>query len=570
MQIYQQEWDDGVAEKVMANASVAYVTKIQPTTVSNINIAKASLDTEIEKVLENISDPDGKSLASVDDDDLYYVQSILVSSSWNRNDDIFDKAEVWKAKNTPEDKPTNLEHDEDQIVGHIISNWPIDSEGNKIPENSDISVLPNKFHIVTGSVIYRNFSNPELRERAASLIQDIEAGKKFVSMECYFNNFDYGLLNAETGEYKILARNNNTSYLTKFLRSYGGIGEYDNHKIGRVLRNISFSGKGFVDKPANPESIIFDKDTTDKIFLKKDDNLLANNSVFNIQASFNPENDNMSLEKDVKELTEKVEAMTGCGEVLKEAYSRVSELEAKVMQLEATMKDKEEEMARMSDSSSKLSESVAEKDKLLEEHKNKMEYDVAQLDEVKANELKELAVTHEESIKAKDCDLEALKTELAAANEAIEAYKAKEAELARQAIIVSRVSELVESGVAHDVATVTVSKFEDLDDEAFATIKSLVSSNVPEWAQTKSEEVASEEVAETEEVVEATETEEQESETEDLVAEVAEEALETAEAEEAVDLSVGSDEDSEIDHTRASLVDFVYSRLGKQQSNKGE
>lgn len=570
MQIYQQEWDDGVAEKVMANASVAYVTKIQPTTVSNINIAKASLDTEIEKVLENISDPDGKSLASVEDDDLYYVQSILVSSSWNRNDDIFDKAEVWKAKNTPEDKPTNLEHDEDQIVGHIISNWPIDSEGNKIPENSDISVLPNKFHIVTGSVIYRNFSNPELRERAASLIQDIEAGKKFVSMECYFNNFDYGLLNEKTGEYKILARNNNTSYLTKFLRSYGGIGEYDDHKIGRVLRNISFSGKGFVDKPANPESIIFDKDTADKIFLKKDDNLLANNSVFNIQASFNPENDNMSLEKDVKELTEKVEAMTGCGEVLKEAYSRVSELEAKVMQLEATMKDKEEEMARMSESSSELSESVAEKDKLLEEYKKKMEYDVAQLDEVKANELKELAGTHEESIKAKDCDLEALKTELAAANEAIEAYKAKEAELARQAIIVSRVSELVESGVAHDVATVTVSKFEDLDDEAFATIKSLVSSNVPEWAQTKSEEVTSEEVAEAEEVVEATETEEQESETEDLVAEVAEEALETAEAEEAVDLSVGSDEDSEIDHTRASLVDFVYSRLGKQQSNKGE
>ena len=570
MQIYQQEWDDGVADKVMANASVAYVTKIQPTTVSNINIAKASLDTEIEKVLENISDPDGKSLASVDDDDLYYVQSILVSSSWNRNDDIFDKAEVWKAKNTPEDKPTNLEHDEDQIVGHIISNWPIDSEGNKIPENSDISVLPNKFHIVTGSVIYRNFSNPELRERAVSLIQDIEAGKKFVSMECYFNNFDYGLLNEETGEYKILARNNNTSYLTKFLRSYGGIGKYDDHKIGRVLRNISFSGKGFVDKPANPESIIFDKDTADKIFLKKDDNLLANNSVFNIQASFNPENDNMSLEKDVKELTEKVEAMTGCGEVLKEAYSRVSELEAQVMQLEATMKDKEEEMARMSESSSKLSESVAEKDKLLEEYKKKMEYDVAQLDEAKANELKELAGTHEESIKAKDCDLEALKTELAAANEAIEAYKAKEAELARQAIIVSRVSELVESGVAHDVAEATVSKFEDLDDEAFATIKSLVSSNVPEWAQTKSEEVASEEVAEAEKVVEATETEEQESETEDLVAEVAEEALETAEAEEAVDLSVGSDEDSEIDHTRASLVDFVYSRLGKQESNKGE
>jgi len=555
MHIYQQEWDDGIAEQVMANASIAYLVQIQPTTKQTTDLAKASFNYQL------IMDLESKSLASVTDEDLYYVQSILVSSSWNKNDDIFDKAEVWKAKNTPEDKPTNLEHDEDQIVGHIVSNWPIDSEGKKIPDNLEMEQLPDKFHIVTGSVIYRNFSNPELRERAELLIQEIEAGKKFVSMECYFNNFDYGLLNQETGEYKVLSRNNNTSYLTKFLRAYGGVGEYDNHKIGRVLRNISFSGKGFVNKPANPESIIFDKQNADEIFTKKDDNLLANNSVFNIQASFNPENDNMSLEKDVKELAEKVEAMTGCGEVLKEAYSRVSELEAKVMQLEATMKHKEEEMARMSDQTSALNEAVAEKDKLLEEYKKKMQYDVAQLDEVKANELKELTSAHEEALKTKDCDLETLKSELAAANEAIEAYKAKEAELARQAKIVSRVSELVESGVAHDVAESTVNKFEDLDDEAFATIKSLVSSNVPEWAKTKSEEVASEEV------VDSTETEEQEGELEDSVAE---EVLETAETEESIDLSVGSDEDSEIDHTRASLVDFVYSRLGKQQSNKGE
>lgn len=555
MHIYQQEWDDGIAEQVMANASIAYLVQIQPTTKQTTDLAKASFNYQL------IMDPESKSLASVTDEDLYYVQSILVSSSWNKNDDIFDKAEVWKAKNTPEDKPTNLEHDEDQIVGHIVSNWPIDADGKKIPDNIDIEQLPDKFHIVTGSVIYRNFSNPELRERAELLIQEIEAGKKFVSMECYFNNFDYGLLNQETGEYKVLARNNNTSYLTKFLRSYGGVGEYDNHKIGRVLRNISFSGKGFVNKPANPESIIFDKQNADEIFTEKDDNLLANNSVFNIQASFNPENDNMSLEKDVKELAEKVEAMTGCGEVLKEAYSRVSELEAKVMQLEATMKHKEEEMARMSDQTSALNEAVAEKDKLLEEYKKKMEYDVAQLDEVKANELKELTSAHEEALKTRECDLETVKSELAAANEAIEAYKAKEAELARQAKIVSRVSELVESGVAHDVAESTVNKFEDLDDEAFATIKSLVSSHVPEWAKTKSEEVASEEV------VDSTETEEQEGELEDSVAE---EVLETSETEESIDLSVGSDEDSEIDHTRASLVDFVYSRLGKQQSNKGE
>jgi hypothetical protein len=35
-----------------------------------------------------------------------------------------------------------------------------------------------------------------------------------------------------------------------------------------------------------------------------------------------------------------------------------------------------------------------------------------------------------------------------------------------------------------------------------------------------------------------------------------------------VDLSVGSEDDSELESARASLVDFVYSRLGKEQTNK--
>ena len=45
--------------------------------------------------------------------------------------------------------------------------------------------------------------------------------------------------------------------------------------------------------------------------------------------------------------------------------------------------------------------------------------------------------------------------------------------------------------------------------------------------------------------------------------------LETAEVEEAVSLSVGSDEDSQVQNTRAALVDFVCTRLGKKL-NKGE
>jgi hypothetical protein len=270
----------------------------------------------------------------------------------------------------------------------------------------------------------------------------------------------------------------------------------------------------------------------------------------------------MSVEKDIADLKDKVEAMNGCGEVLKEAYSRVSELEAKVMDLEATMKQEHEDKEKKDKEMAELATVLDAKDKELEEYKSKMEYDVAQLDETKATEIQELSTTHDEALKT-------VQTELASANEAIEAYKAQEVEIARQAKIASRISSLVENGVTAEVAEATVAKFEELDDEAFATIASLVGSNTPEWAQSQKEEVEAETEAEASAEVEVeAEAEDTEASEEKTESTVSEEVLEDVEAEKTVDLSVGSEDDSELESARASLVDFVYSRLGKEQTNK--
>jgi hypothetical protein len=537
MHIYQDEYNDGLAEKILAKTSLAYTVEAQLCTKNDINFSKAN-NTEYQKTVSNFKD-----------EDLYYVQSILVSSSWNKNDDIFDKKEVWAARATPEDKPTNVEHDEDQIVGHIIANWPIDSEGKPIPEDIDVDNLPDKFHIVTGSVIYRNFVSPELKERSEKLIQQIQAGTKYVSMECFFDSFDYGLTNKSSGEYKVLKRDDNTSYLTKHLRAYGGVGEYDNYKIGRVLRNINFSGKGFVDKPANPDSIIFENDMTRKILSSKNVHF-DNNSVSNLTESLNQENDKMSLETDVQSLKEKVEAMTDCGALVKEAYTRVNELEA-------MMRDSEVAMKKMHEDMENKDKEMAAKDKLMEEYKNKMQYDVAAAEELKASEVQNLIASNEEAVKAKDSEIETLKNELTVANEIIDGYKAKEVEMIRQNKIMSRVTELVQAGVENSVAEATVNRFEALDDESFATIKSLVLSHMPEWVKP-----AASVDADAETSAEATEEKTESTITEDV--------LETAEVEPGVDLSVGSEDDSEVQSTRASLMDFVYSRLGKPQFNKGE
>ena len=74
-------------------------------------------------------------------------------------------------------------------------------------------------------------------------------------MEALFTAFDYAII--EGANSRVVARNEETAFLTKYLRSYGGNGVYKDMKIGRLLKNITFSGNGLVRKPANPESVIF-------------------------------------------------------------------------------------------------------------------------------------------------------------------------------------------------------------------------------------------------------------------------------------------------------------------------
>ena len=123
--------------------------------------------------------------------------------------------------------------------------------------------LPNQFDIVTSAVLYNSWSNPELQLRMNTLVAEIEEGKWFVSMECLFNDFDYAVITPE-GQEKVISRDEASAFLSKHLRAYGGTGEYEGYKVGRMLKNIAFSGKGLVDNPANPKSVILESNPFSK------------------------------------------------------------------------------------------------------------------------------------------------------------------------------------------------------------------------------------------------------------------------------------------------------------------
>jgi hypothetical protein len=331
MKIYQQEVLDGLSDAIRAQASVAYCA---PAVLVRVD-ETTSLDNDFIRKIKASSNPNQI--------DLYYMKSVLVSTGWNKNDDVFDPNQTWAARSTPEDKQFNFMHNENDIIGHITGCYVVDRGGNRV-EASDDNV-PSEFDIITEAVLYNSWINPDNRERMQKIISEIEEGKWFVSMECLFAGFDYAVID-QTGKSRVIARSEESSFLTKHLRAYGGTGEYEGYKIGRSLRDISFSGKGLVSKPANPRSIILD---SSKAFSVNEQYSISTVS----KGDFNMSDTN--LEKPLADLpsesaasqeenkTVKAEMET----VNKEFAEKVSVLETSLAEKDLALKTSEEKIAAL-------------------------------------------------------------------------------------------------------------------------------------------------------------------------------------------------------------------------------
>src|SRR4051812_47692232 len=114
--IYNAEIDAGIGDLVKADSSLAYTCPLVKLD------DKLSLNQELLQAFAANNQID-----NLDKVDLFPLYSVLVSTGWNKNLDVFAKEEVWAARNSPEDKPFNLNHKGLDIIGHITSNHVVDS-----------------------------------------------------------------------------------------------------------------------------------------------------------------------------------------------------------------------------------------------------------------------------------------------------------------------------------------------------------------------------------------------------------------------------------------------------------
>lgn len=413
MQVFSAEKKAGLESLLtnQANASIKY----------DSSLVRYSLKPSL---IKNI----GKAIANMVENDLYPLNSVMVTAGWNKNDDVFTKANLWPARNTPEDKPLNSLHNNNNIVGHIIGCYAVDDTGELIADDSDINDVPDIFHIIANSVVYKEcWQDKEKKEQVHALIAEIEEALQnpeidpswYVSMECLFSGFDYAVAD-KNGEQYLVERAEESAFLTQHLRAYGGTGFFGDYKVGRAVKNIVFSGLGLVHKPANKDSIIFSGVLSFRGKQSSNINELMETAMAN-------ENETKTLDVLAAEYKAKFEAQE----------KQMKELNGKIDSLEATVKTKNDEVKELN---TKL------------EAANKL------VDETKAQ-----VKTAED----KFADVEKTLAE-------IQAEKVKN----------ERVSKFVEKGFTKEEAEQTVAGLVGVDEKVFATVLALAK---PEKKEEKQE-----------------------------------------------------------------------------------
>jgi hypothetical protein len=487
MKTYKQEIKDGVSELIKSQASITYAS------VATISTAEKPVSDDIAKIIAS------NKKSNPDQFDLYYLESVLVSTGWNKNDDVFTSESTWAARNTPEDKQFNFMHNENDIIGHITSSYVLNKEGKKISAKEQ---APEDFDIVTEAVLYNCWTDPENRDRMQQIIAEIEEGKWFVSMECLFSDFDYALVDPE-GANHVVARDEQSSFLTKHLRAYGGEGNYEGFTIGRALKNIAFSGKGLVSKPANPRSVIFEKSRS---FIVED--ITDELSIGDIKMSDNHE----ILEQQIASLKEDLSVSKAENTAMKQSVE-----EAKDKEFASTIEAFEADVEAKNEAAAKL----------------------------------------EETIKSTQARIAELEDALAQSQEDLASSQAKVDEMHEKEVASRRKAALVEAGFENEEAEESLELYAALSDEAFDAI-------VAKWWDKKKKDDKKDEKEDKEEAsVEASEevTEEaNETEAAEEAEAELEEAFEEVESTEAA-LVEPDPEMDEVESTRANIASWLESNV---------
>ena len=177
-----------------------------------------------------------------------------VVNKFNRNGDGIDSETAVAIKDYFIHKPTNIEHDRERVVGHIVS-----AAFSEFGDSSDI-ITPeeaitkdNPYNICLGAVVYKTVS----KEFSDLLLQSTdEEGDYFhhvsASWEVGFNDYVIAIGGDDLTGSSIISNAEEIEVYTPYLKAMGGKGQLkDGRSVNRlIVGDIYPLGIGFTSNPA--------------------------------------------------------------------------------------------------------------------------------------------------------------------------------------------------------------------------------------------------------------------------------------------------------------------------------
>ena len=271
--------------------------------LTSCEISEASLISKAS--LENLEPLVPKDIDYSENVDLMGVAfNAAVINQFNRNGDGMNTSTAIKYTNKFIHKPTNIEHDKQKVVGHVVSAGYSKFGSSELMDEDQVKNLKQPFNISLGAVLYKTI-NPNFTNLVKKSIdpESDQYKKVSASWEVGFNSYVLAVGSDNLENSRIISDPEEIAKLQGYLRSYGGSGKTDKgEKINRLIMgdiyplgiaytlNPAADVKGLYSKP-EPKTQIFINDKRDKI--SQNNNLNVNNEKNIID---------MELENTLKEL----------------------------------------------------------------------------------------------------------------------------------------------------------------------------------------------------------------------------------------------------------------------------
>jgi len=342
----------------------------------NLNISKASLEGLRDLLPEDVDLENNIDLVAV-------AFNAALVNKFNKNGDGISSETAVKVIEQFKHKPTNIEHNREKVVGHIVTSSFSDLETGEIISNEEAIAYKQPFNISLGSLVYKSVNKEFANLVENSVDPESEYYHKVsASWEIGFNDYVLAIGSDNLEDAEIISDPDQIEEYKHFLKAFDGDGKFkDGRTINRlIVGEILPLGIGFTSNPAaevkglitktseqNTEDIV-DEEMQDNKKMKKNISQIKKTTVNNRKHTIMENQD--ILNELVSALKEKAsdgkfseEAVATVSKIIKEAIlekneSFVQEKEELLSQKEDLAKANEEHVKRAEEIQSQLKEAL--------------------------------------------------------------------------------------------------------------------------------------------------------------------------------------------------------------------